>query len=106
MNSVISARDGPTNQLPASCEYSIQKLVAVLLLSLVIGTAAFLILVGPRALQPDNIVWLKNTDAMFQYLAWKFFAHTPWGIPFGINPEYGLEFSNSIFYSDSIPLFA
>jgi len=29
-----------------------------------------------------------------------------WGIPFGINPEYGLEFSNSIFYSDSIPLFA
>jgi hypothetical protein len=74
--------------------------------SLVIGTAAFLILVGPRALQPDNIAWLNNTDAMFQYLAWKFFAHTPWGIPFGINPEYGLEFSNSIFYSDSIPLFA
>jgi hypothetical protein len=65
--------------------------------SLVIGTAAFLILVGPRALQPDNIAWLNNTDAMFQYLAWKFFAHTPWGIPFGINPEYGLEFSNSIF---------
>jgi hypothetical protein len=43
---------------------------------------------------------------MFQYLAWKFFAQTPWDIPFGINPKYGLEFSNSIFYSDSIPLFA
>jgi hypothetical protein len=83
MDGVISVRDGLTNQLPASREYSIQKLVAVLLFSLVIGTAAFLILVGPRALQPDNIAWLNNTDAMFQYLAWKFFAHTPWGIPSG-----------------------
>ena len=56
-------------------------------------------LVGPRALQPTNIAWLKNTDAMFQYLAWKFFAQIPWSIPFGINPKYGLEFSSSIFCS-------
>jgi len=79
---------------------------AAVCLSLVIGAAAFLLLVGPRALQPTNIVWLQNTDAVSQYLAWRFFAQTPWGIPFGVNPEYGLEFSSSIFYTDSIPMFA
>src|SRR5687767_9360525 len=106
MDHVISVRDRLKNHSQASREYYIQKLGTAVSLSLVIGTAALLILVAPRALQATNIAWLQNTDAMFQYLAWKFFADTPWGIPFGINPEYGLEFSSSIFYSDSIPLFA
>src|SRR5918995_1211957 len=106
MDSIVSVREKFNSHPQKSRKYSIKNLGTALLLSLVIGTAAFLILVGPRALQPTNIAWLQNTDAMWQYLAWKFFAHTPWGIPFGINPEYGLEFSNSIFYSDSIPLFA
>jgi len=75
-------------------------------LSVLVGTLAFLLLVGRPALEPTNIAWLQYTDAVFQYLAWKFFAQTPWALPPGINPLYGLEFSNSIFYSDSIPLFA
>ena len=106
MDSVISVRERFKDHFPASREYSIQQSGTAVLLSLVIGTAAFLLLVGPRALQPTNIAWLQNTDAVSQYLAWKFFAHAPWGIPFGANPEYGLEFSSSIFYTDLISLFA
>jgi hypothetical protein len=106
MDSVIPVRERFNNYPSTSREYYIHKLGTAVFLSLIIGTAAFLLLVGPRALQPTNIVWLQNTDAVSSYLAWKFFAHSPWGIPFGVNPEYGLEFSSSIFYSDSIPLLA
>src|SRR3954463_16334325 len=106
MDSVISVRESLKSHSPASREYYIQRLGTAVSLSLLIGTAAFLLLVGLRALQPTNIAWLQNTDAVSQYLAWKFFAHTPWSIPFGVNPEYGLEFSSSIFYTDSLPLFA
>jgi len=106
MDSVISVRESLKSHSPASREYYIQRLGTAVSLSLLIGTAAFLLLVGPRALQPTNIAWLQNSDAVSQYLAWKFFAHSPWGIPFGVNPEYGLEFSSSIFFTDSLPLFA
>jgi hypothetical protein len=106
MDSVISVRERFNNYPFTSREYYTHKFGTAVCLSLIIGTAAFLLLVGPRALQPTNIVWLQNTDAVSSYLAWKFFAHSPWGIPFGVNPEYGLEFSSSIFYSDSLPLLA
>src|SRR4051794_24982770 len=76
------------------------------LCSCLVGAGAFLILVGPRAIVPWNIAWLQGTDAVFQYLSWKFFALSAWSLPPGINQHYGLEISSSIFYSDSIPLFA
>jgi len=43
---------------------------------------------------------------MQQFLGWQFFRNTPWSVPLGINPNFGLDFSNSIVYTDSIPLLA
>jgi hypothetical protein len=39
-------------------------------------------------------------------LGWEFFRNSAWTWPVGLNPNYGLGFSSSIVFSDSIPLLA
>ena len=68
-----------------------------------LGVAAFLIFLGPRVLLPQNIAWLVEGDPAQHYLGWLFFRNSPWTFPLGLNPSLGLELSNGIAYSDSIP---
>jgi hypothetical protein len=79
---------------------------ATVLLPILLGICAFLIVVGPRALNPLNIAWLGQGDPATHYLGWAFFRHSPWAFPLGLNPTYGLELSNAVIFSDSNPLFA
>jgi len=69
--------------------------------------ASFLIL-GTSPLKTGNINWLfiSNPDPLTHYLGWAFYKQSGWSFPIGLNPEYGLEISSSIVFSDSIPLFA
>lgn len=69
-----------------------------------VGVAGFLLVVGTRVLQPTNIRWLVTDDPCQCFLGWAFFRHTPWSFPIGLNPDFGLEIGNAIFYSDAIPL--
>ena len=76
-----------------------------------LGSIAFVLVVGPRAIRPDNIGWLwssnsEPSDLSQGFLGWQFFRNSPWALPPGANPDYGLEFSSGILYSDSIPLLA
>ncbi len=48
------------------------KRLAVTLLPLLIGILAFFIVVGPRALNPQNIAWLGRGDPATHYLGWVF----------------------------------
>ncbi|MCX2542002.1 DUF6311 domain-containing protein [Pseudomonas sp. COW5] len=80
--------------------------LAVTLLPLMIGVLAFFIVVGPRALNPQNIAWLGQGDPATHYLGWVFFRQSPWTFPLGLNPTYGLELGNGLIFSDSNPLLA
>ena len=71
-----------------------------------LGTLAFFIVVGPRVLDPTNIAWLGAGDPATHYLGWLFFRHADWLFPIGLNPDYGLELSSAIIFSDSNPLLA
>ncbi|QAY84707.1 DUF6311 domain-containing protein [Pseudomonas arsenicoxydans] len=82
------------------------KRLAINLLPLLIGVMAFFIIIGPRALNPQNIAWLGNGDPATHYLGWVFFRQAPWTFPIGLNPAYGLELGNGIIFSDSNPLLA
>ena len=77
-----------------------------LLLPIGIGLAIFFTIVGPRVLRPDNLAWLVHSDQAQAYLGWAMYRQAPWSFPVGLNPAYGMELSNSIVYSDSIPLLA
>jgi hypothetical protein len=70
------------------------------------GFFAFFSFVGWRPLLPSNIAWLGNGDPATFYLGWQFFRNSNWSFPIGLNPQYGLELSNAILFSDSNPLFA
>ncbi|MCE7527798.1 DUF6311 domain-containing protein [Polynucleobacter sp. IMCC 30228] len=76
------------------------------LLPLLIGAAAFFLIAGPHFLNPLNIAWLSGGDSLQHYLGWAFFRNSPWDWPLGLNPKYGMDFSNSIVFTDSIPLLA
>ncbi|MDO7899748.1 DUF6311 domain-containing protein [Pseudomonas citrulli] len=78
----------------------------VFLLPLLLGALAFLLVIGPRVLDPTNIAWLGEGDAATHYMGWAFFRHSPWTFPLGMNPSYGLELGNGIIFSDSNPLLA
>lgn len=73
---------------------------------ILIGVSAFLVIAGPRFLDPTNVAWLVGGDPLQHYLGWAFYRNSPWTWPIGLNPLYGMEFSNSIVFTDSIPLLA
>ena len=62
--------------------------------------------VGPNALNPTILDLAQGVDPFKDYVGWMFFRNSPWTFPIGLNPTYGLDFSNSIVFSDSIPLMA
>jgi hypothetical protein len=76
------------------------------ILPLLLGVLAFFCVIGPQALDPQNIAWLEQGDPATHYLGWEYFRHSPWTFPLGLNPFYGLELGNSIIFSDSNPLLA
>jgi Family of unknown function (DUF6311) len=77
------------------------------LIVLSIGLASFLLVSGHLILVGSNIQWLGgNLDPAQHYLGWALFRDGPWTFPLGLNPNNGLEFSNAIVFSDSLPLFA
>ncbi|VVM38734.1 DUF6311 domain-containing protein [Pseudomonas fluorescens] len=75
-------------------------------LPLLLGVLAFFCVIGPQALDPQNIAWLEQGDPATHYLGWAYFRHSPWTFPLGLNPFYGLELGSSIIFSDSNPLLA
>jgi len=75
------------------------------LIAILIGAVSFHQVVGIGVLDFSNILWLTtSSDTFTQYLGWEFFRKDAWHWPLGANPRYGLEFSSSVIFSDSIPL--
>jgi hypothetical protein len=77
-----------------------------ILIPLCIGICACLMVVGPSALSPTVLDLARGVDPFKDYVGWMFFRNSPWSFPVGLNPTYGLDFSSSIVFSDSIPLMA
>lgn len=78
-----------------------------ILVGAVVGLASFLTIVGPAVLDVTNMLWLtQDIDSFTHYIGWEFFRRSPWTWPLGMSPDYGLQFSSSIIFSDSIPLLA
>lgn len=73
---------------------------------IILGLIVCYIYIGPKILNPGNDLWLLRGESLEDYLGWVFYRNTPWLWPVGLNPNYGLEISSSIVFSDSIPLFS
>jgi hypothetical protein len=77
------------------------------LIPVAISLVAFVSVVGLGILNPRNVSWLlADFDMTLEYLGWAFYRYGPWIFPIGLNPNFGLDISSSIIYSNSLPLFA
>lgn len=56
------------------------------------------LIVGPKALNPKNISWIQG-DNWASYVASKYWLNSPWHLPIGSNPGYGMENSTAITYT-------
>ena len=75
--------------------------------SVAIGIGTFGALTNWRILNPLFIRWLYWGDPSTSYLGWQFFRKTPLiQFPIGASPNYGVGFSSSIMFTDSVPLIA
>ena len=74
--------------------------------ALLLGLAAFLLVVGPAPLDPTDIAWLSGSDAATNFLGWAFFRASPWGWPPAANPDYGMDIAGSVMMVDANPLLA
>jgi len=77
-----------------------------IVIPLCIGICACLLVVGFKAINPTVLDLAQGVDPFKDYVGWIFFRNSPWTFPIGLNPTYGLDFSSSIVFSDSIPLMA
>ena len=85
----------------------ISKSLKSVFLPILLGVTLFGLMVGVNPLIPSNIGWLLNKlDPAQHFLGWDFYRNSPWTLPVGLNPRFGLDLSSSIVYSDSIPLLA
>ena len=74
---------------------------------IIISLLLAIFFVGPINFWFSSTNWLYGSgDLSNAQLGWKFFKDDAWRFPIGKNPNYGLELSNSIVFTDSIPLFA
>jgi len=78
----------------------------LLWIAVALGSLAFFMVIGPSAFSPRDIGWIQGIDPIQHYLSWVFFSQDRWHFPLGLNPNYGLEISSSIVFSDVIPLMA
>lgn len=79
-------------------------------LAALLGGAVILAIFGAQIVPPSNTGWMLSgqvgPDPVQYWLGWTYFRLSPWSIPPGLNPLFGMEISSSIFYADSIPLLA
>jgi putative flippase GtrA len=77
-------------------------------LAMLNGVIIFFALTRGSILDPRNIDWLlRASDPATSFVGWRFFRQSPvFQVPFGANPNYGMEIGSSVVFSDSIPLLA
>lgn len=74
---------------------------------LFVGVVFFYLVVGSGPLDPSNLSWIFGRfDPPQHYLGWVFYRSSPWSFPIGLNPNFGMDISSSIVYTDSIPIMA
>ena len=76
------------------------------LLFLLISLLCLINVVGIDNVSFKSTEWLYIGESSQHQLGWHFFKNDIWRFPLGSNPNYGDEFSNSIVFSDAIPILA
>ena len=83
-------------------------------LAVLLGAAVMIAIYGVAPLDPRHQGWLfqgwlstgYSPDPIQFWLGWTYFRHSPWMIPPGANPDFGMELGTAIYFADAVPLLA
>lgn len=80
----------------------------MLFISGIIGIIIFILIYGIAVLDISNDSWLVSStyDLSAHYIGWLYYRDSPWQFPIGLVDGIINEYSFSIIYMDSIPIFA
>src|SRR4051794_1563479 len=81
---------------------------------ILLGAAVMIAIYGLGPLDPRHQGWLfqgwlttgYSPDPIQFWLGWTYFRHSPWTIPPGANPDFGMELGTAIYFADAVPLLA
>ena len=76
------------------------------LISAFLGMSIFLLLFGPRVLDPTYTDWYTMGDPGGHYFGWKLFREADWQIMFGMMNTANYPYSASVVFTDSLPVAA
>ncbi|MDB5372377.1 MAG: hypothetical protein JWP04_1019 [Belnapia sp.] len=75
-----------------------------------LGAVLVIVIFGFGPLDPWHQGWLLagplGPDPVQLWLGWSYFRVSPWSLPPGANPAYGMELGTAIYFADAIPLLA
>ena len=77
--------------------------------AVLLGAAVTVALFGLAPLDPRNQGWLwaeLGVDPIQHWLGWTYFRRSPWTMPPGANPDFGMELGSAIYFADAVPLLA
>ncbi len=85
-----------------------QQTLLVLVLSVILGTAIYILLFGTSSLFVTNVNWMYNRggDSLSHQLGWMAFRAEPWSIKLGSIQSLLYPYGTSIVYADSVPMLA
>jgi hypothetical protein len=77
--------------------------------AILLGSVMMIAIFGLGPLNPRNEGWIwtgLGVDPIQSWLGWTYFRHSPWFIPPGANPNFGMELGTAIYFADAVPLLA
>jgi hypothetical protein len=75
--------------------------------AVVLGTAMCCYAIPLRMLDPTDVGWMNRADTIGHWAGWEHFRNGPLlQLPIGANPNFGMELSSTLVFSDSIALVA
>ncbi len=82
--------------------------LVVWLLAITVGVTVFFAWIGyARTLDPRDVGWIFHEDPWTHEIGWEQFRNAPlWQYPITKNGLYGLEWSSTVVFTDSIPIVA
>lgn len=85
----------------------ISDIVKVYIITALLGIAAFLVIYGPRIINPFYVDWFLGYGELNQhYLGWKAYKESGWMFPIGCTRLLMYPEKSSIIFTDSIPCMA
>ena len=78
-------------------------------IAVLLGAAVMIAIYGFAPLDPRDQGWLwagLSVDPIQFWLGWTYFRHSPWTMPPGANPDFGMELATAIYFADAVPLLA